>query len=269
MDGRVVEDLPGVRRVMPFLMRGRNESAVFFEQTLDLERALPWLERFNEGRARRAHLFHLVLGGLARTLHEHPKLNRYVVGRRVYQRDEVSISFAMKPERSERSALSVVKLVFSAEEPFAALVDRVVSRIEEGRRGKKSGSDREADVLSRLPSPLLELGVRAFRALDAIGLAPRAMLESDPMHASVFVANLGSLGMDTAFHHLYEYGDCPVFAVLGKIERAPVVVGDRVEARTVARMRYTYDERIEDGFYAGRALARMKELVEDPAAWAR
>ncbi|HJL19496.1 MAG TPA: 2-oxo acid dehydrogenase subunit E2 [Sandaracinaceae bacterium LLY-WYZ-13_1] len=260
-DARRVEGLSGNRRIMPFLMRGKNESAVLFEHVVDLEHTLPWLE------ARDAHLFPLLLAALARTLHDHPRLNRYVAGRRHYQRDEVSIAFAMKPRFDERSDMSVLREVFPADETFDALRDRLDARLAAGRKGTRSRSDREADLLTRLPVPLLDAGVRLFRALDALGLAPRSMVRPDPMHASVFVANLGSLGLDAAWHHLYEYGTCPIFATLGRIQRLPVVVDDRVEARRAVRLRYTYDERIEDGFYAARALEGLRRRLEDPASW--
>ena len=46
-DGTPAQDLPAYRRIIPFVMRGRNESAVYFEQTVDLTHTLPWIERFN------------------------------------------------------------------------------------------------------------------------------------------------------------------------------------------------------------------------------
>jgi hypothetical protein len=55
------------RRMMPFLMRGRNESAVYFEQRLDLTRTEPWL------RSRGAKLFPLILHALASVLHDRPR----------------------------------------------------------------------------------------------------------------------------------------------------------------------------------------------------
>jgi hypothetical protein len=43
-DGTLAKVAP-YRRIMPFLMRGRNESMVLFEQHLDLSRALEVLSR--------------------------------------------------------------------------------------------------------------------------------------------------------------------------------------------------------------------------------
>jgi hypothetical protein len=257
-----VEGLSGNRRIMPFLMRGKNESAVWFEQVVDLERTLPWLAARPD-----AHLFHLLLAAIAKTLHEHPRLNRYVAGRRLYQREHVDVAFAMKPRLDHRAGLSVLRLRFREGEPFDALVARIRARVEKGRGGARSRSDREADLLTRVPAPLLEAGIRLFRALDALGLAPASMVDPDPMHASVFVANLGSVGLDAAWHHLYEYGTCPIFVTLGRVQKLPLVVDDRVEARRAVRLRYTYDERIEDGLYAAKALERLKARLEDPAAW--
>lgn len=266
-DADLARDVPGIRRIMPFLMRGKGESAVLFEQTLDLERTLPWLEARGSGLEQRPTLFHLMLAAIAKALHDHPRLNRYVAARRLWQRREVTIAFAIKPDRSERASLSVVKLAFPIDERFDALVARVAATVQGARAGARSRSDREADLVTRLPRAIVEVGVRALRALDALGMAPSSMLEPDPMHASAFVANLGSLGLDAAYHHLYEYGTCPIFGTLGRIERRPMVVGDRVEPRTVATIRYSYDERIEDGFYAARALDELRRRVEDPASW--
>jgi len=56
------------------------------------------------------------------------------------------------------------------------------------------------------------------------------------------------------YHHLFEYGTIPIFVTIGRLQRAPVVCDDgSVGSREVFTLRYTYDERIEDGFYAARA----------------
>lgn len=264
-EGTRVDGLPGVRAIMPYLMRGRNESAVYFEASYDLEESLAWLARFNEGREARAHVFDLLLYGMARTLHAHPKLNRFIAGRRYYQRDEVSLAFAMKPRFEEGAALSVRKLSFPPDESFASMVDRVSADIVRGRAGELTRSDREASFFMKMPSLLIELGVRLFRLLDAIGLAPRSMIAPDPMHASAFLANLGSLGLEAAWHHLYEYGNSPLFIVLGRVEKMPFVAGDDVVARRGVKVRFTYDERVEDGFAAARALDTLRGYLEHPA----
>jgi hypothetical protein len=116
-----------------------------------------------------------------------------------------------------------------------------------------------------LPAPVLRLGVRAMRRLDAWGLLPAGFTLSDPLYASAFVANLGSVGLDAAFHHLYEYGTIPIFITVGRLHHAPVVLPDgSLGTREQFTLRYTYDERIEDGFYAARALDVLQQMLESP-----
>ena len=62
---------------------------------------------------------------------------------------------------------------------------------------------------SACPAPLLRLAVRAQRVLDGWNLLPAALIKDDPLYASAFIANLGSVGLDAAFHHLYDYGTMP------------------------------------------------------------
>lgn len=267
-DGRVATDVPAYRRMMPFLMRGRNEAAVYFEQTLDMSRALAWLDDFNRDRdrARRATPFHLVLAALARMLHDRPRLNRFVVGGRIYDRRGVFLSFAAKKRLDDAAPLAVVKREHPPGERLAALVDALADDVARARSDERSTVDRELGILLRLPAPLLDRAVRLFRWLDRVNLAPPAMLASDPMYTSVFVANLGSIKIDAAYHHLYEHGNCPLFATVGVVADAAVPGPDGgTVSRPVLRVRYTYDERIEDGLYCAAGLDEMKRLIEDPA----
>ena len=239
-------DVPPYRRMMPYLMRGKNEAAVYFEQHLDVARARPWLD------AQGATVFHLILRALADVLHERPHLNRYVAGRRIYERDEVCLAFAAKKAMSDDAPLATVKRVFPAGESFAAMLADLRGQIREARSDRPSRVDQEVSILLRLPGPLLGALIAVLHRLDAWGLAPRSLTDPDPMYASAFVANLGSIGIDAAYHHLYEHGNCPLFVTIGR------VVG------TTVTLRYTYDERIEDGLYCARALELLRARVEDP-----
>ena len=49
---------------------------------------------------------------------------------------------------------------------------------------------------------------------------------------------------------------------------APYVdAGGAVAARPSLLLRYTFDERIEDGFYCAQSLAILRQRLEDPASW--
>lgn len=265
-DGRRVKVHP-YRRMMAVLMRGRNESAVYFEQQLDLTRTLPWLAARNERAETRATLFHLILHALAGILHERERLNRFTLGHRTYQRTGVFLSFAAKKGMRDDAALATIKREFPRDESFDGLIGALTGEIGGARSEKPSAMDRELKILNALPGFLLVLLVALLRRLYRWGLAPRGLIDTDPLYASAFLANLGSLRIDAAYHHLYEHGNCPLFVAIGQIAQVPVVDGDRVVARPTLTIRYTFDERIEDGFYCARGLELLKQRVEDPASW--
>ena len=259
-DGRRVAVHP-YRQMMTFLMRGRNESAVYFEQHLDLSKCLPWLE------SRGIKLFPLILHALARTLHDRERLNRFTLGRRTYQRNDVFVSFAAKKAMSDEAPLSTVKRRFPRDETFATLVDELGGGIAEARSDKKSQVDKELAVLLKLPGFLLLWLMALLKRLYAWGLAPRSLVDTDPLYTSAFVANLGSIKIDAAYHHLYEHGTCPLFVTIGQVTQMPAVVDGQLVAKPTVTLRYSFDERVEDGLYAARALKMFAERVEDPASW--
>lgn len=251
-DGRRVAVHP-YRRMMGFLIRRRNEAAVYFEQTLDLTATLPWLA------AQRVGLFPLLLHALAGVLHERERLNRFTVGRRTYQRTHVALSFAAKKQMSDDAPLATVKRRFPAGETLPELAAALDGEVRGARAAAPSAMDKELRVLLALPGFLLALGIALLARLYAWGLAPRGLIETDPMYTSAFVANLGSIRLDAAYHHLYEHGNCPLFVAIGAIRHTPD--GPRLT------IRYTFDERVEDGLYCARALQLLQQRVEDPASW--
>jgi len=257
-DATLARDLPAIRRFMPFVSPRRNESLVYFEQTLPVDTALEFLERRNASRPpeRRITLFHLVLRAIALTLEQRPRLNRFTAGGRVWQRDGVWITFSAKRAFDDDAPLLTVKRRFPPDETLDDMVDALHAGIGRGRSGRRSTSDREMELLLRLPAPLIRLLLAAVRGVDALGLLPRAMIESDPMYASVFVANLGSVGLAAGYHHLWEYGNIPIFCVMGRIEPGP---GGRQ-----VTLKWSYDERVEDGLYCARSLERMRQMLDSP-----
>ncbi|MCU1282650.1 MAG: Pyruvate/2-oxoglutarate dehydrogenase complex, dihydrolipoamide acyltransferase [bacterium] len=274
-DGTLVPGLSPVRYIMPFLMRGRNESAVLHEARYDLSRTHAWLARWSETHGKKATLFHLVLWAVARTLHERPGLNRFVSGGRLYQRNGVFLSFAAKSAFDDDAPIVTIKVEFPAEDSFAASVERVARAIEGSRapaggaveKRKASTVDKELALAMKLPAFLLRGVMALLRWLDRVNLMPAGMIASDPMYASAFLANLGSVGIDDTFHHLYEYGTVSLFGAVGRAEKA-LFVGDSgaPEVRDALKICWSFDERINDGFYCASSLKGVQRIVEDPAA---
>jgi hypothetical protein len=256
-DGRRVDVHP-YRRMMSFLIGGRNEAAVYFEQRIDLTHTQPWLEQRrdpNAPAAQQPKLFHLILHALASVLHERERLNRFTVGRRTYQRHDVLLSFAAKKAMSDDAPLATVKRRFAKAESFDALVASLTSDISAARSDQPSQIDKELSILLRLPAFLLAFLLGLLKRAYAWGLAPRSLVDSDPMYASAFVANLGSIGLPAAYHHLFEHGNCPLFMTIGCVDNNSLT------------LKFTYDERVEDGLYAARSLKLLAERIENPASW--
>ncbi len=258
-DATLVTDLSPVRRFMPMLSARRNDNLVYYGHEVPVDAALAFVEEWNRGRdpAKRMTLFHLLLRALARVAEERPRINRFTAGGRLWQRDGVWISFSAKQAMADGAPILTVKRRFEPDESLDAMVEALTGDLRRGRSGEPSTSDKEVGLLLKLPPFLVRGLIRLARGIDALGLLPRAMIEPDPMFSSFFVANLGSVGLDAGFHHLWEHGNCPFFCVMGAVQ-----VGDDGVRRVP--LKWTFDERVEDGFYCARSLERLRELLEHP-----
>lgn len=262
-DGTLCRDVPPFRRIMPFIMKGRNESAVYFEQEIDLTNTLPFIERWNAAHPdRKASVFHVFTWAAVRAIATRPRLNRFVMGQKVWQRDGIWVSFSAKKKLEDGSPIVVLKRKFDPAATFEQTVNHIYGDVAEGRSDKASHVDKELGLFLRLPGPLLRLGVWILRWLDSWNLLPGSFIHPDPMYASIFVANLGSVRLEAAYHHLYEYGNCPFFAAVGRKKTVVTPEGPK----TKCSIKYTFDERIEDGLYCAAGLEYLKEILENPEA---
>lgn len=265
-DGTRVRDLPRLRRIMPFIMPRRADAVVYFEQTLDLGATQEYLARWNADPARpRLTLFHIVLTAAARTLHQRPRLNRFVAGRRLWQRNAVEIAVSVIKAKDDDAKLTVVKQEFPAGQGLAATRARIEEATANGRSHAPTASEVEVDLVTRLPRFVLSFLVALQRWADHWNLLPASLIRNDPLYSSLMVTNLGSIGIDAAWHHMYEHGTLSIFVAMGKAGPMPFVTEDGgLAVRSGLTLCYAFDERVADGFYAARSLDLLQSLVEQP-----
>jgi len=259
-DAKAAQGLAPMRRIMPYVSPRRNESLFYQAVDVEVEAALEFLEKRNRERPadRPITLFHLLLRSLSQMFALRPGINRFVKGGRLWDRDGIYLTFSAKRELVDGSPMLTIKRRFDPDgETLEEMVDAIYGRLRPARAGVESTSDKETKGLVRLPGFATWGLIRAADLLDALGLLPRFMIEPDPLYASMFVANLGSVQLPGGFHHLWERGTCSTFCVMGRIEPGPT-------GRRQMRLYYSYDERIEDGLYASISIAGNHERLENP-----
>jgi hypothetical protein len=265
-DGVIVRGLPNTRRVMPYLMRGRNESAVYFHQDITLVKTDAFIRAWNQANPMlRIDVFHLAVWALRDTIERQPTANRFVAGGRLYDRKGIWFSYAVKTKLETGAPMVVVKRRFDTDASFAAMVEGMHTE-QSAATSERSTVDKELGLLMIFPGFVRRIIMAAIRTFDRFGLLPRGFIDKDPMYASAFFANMASLGMPAVYHHLYEYGTAGIFGSLGRPVTEPGSPTSGPGRRRSMTVKWTYDERADDGLMAWYALRRFKQVLEDPEA---
>ena len=262
-DGTYRKNLHPYRVLMQYIMPTRNESVVYFDSYVNAE---PLMNYLTEAKKKfKVDVTHTLVAAFNVALAENPRMNQFSVGRRLYARNGRYLTFSMKREQmNKRAKLSVVKLKMLDGENFQQLCERVNGNIKVERSGQKTYADKEFDLFLFLPRPLLRGAASLLRTVDYFNLLPASFIENDGMYTSLFMANLGSLGMGPGYHHLYEWGTCPLFVMVGKIEDRPVVVDGEIVVQKTMHLRFSYDERIDDGLTARYGIDSAVRVLENP-----
>ncbi len=267
-DGTLIKGLPAFRLINPYVMKGRNESAVYFTHELHMKKTIEFIRQYNKenkGNGKRLTLFHVILCGIVRAIAFRPQMNRFISGKKIYQRNRIQLSFIVKKQLTDEGLETNVKITFSPFDTLEDVIEKVNREVEKARDMAGNESDHEIEFFTKLPRSLLTLVIWVFKALDYFGIAPSEMIRLDPLYTSVYVANLGSVGLDAPYHHLYEWGNASIFAVIGKLRKGFVVgEGGSLVVEDLLTMKYTFDDRISEGLYAAKAIEMFKQFVENP-----
>jgi len=147
-DGTRIERLPPLRRLMPFLTPRRNDAYVLFEQTIPTAPLRALLERLNAGRADgdRVTFFHCVLRAIGMAITDFPRLNRFVAGRRLWERRGIWLALSAKQRFDRDAPIFSTKIRFDPTESLLAFAERLHKTLRQGRRGE-APSDREIGLL--------------------------------------------------------------------------------------------------------------------------
>ncbi len=266
VDGRWIRELDGLHYVMPHLMNKRTDAEVFVNMEFDVTEALSYIEKKNEGEEEyRATLFHCILMAVAKTVHLRPDLNRFIAGRRYYQRHEITLGFVAKKRFTDHSEESLMVIPAPMDWTLTAVTQRVVGKVHTARTTENKGVNGAMDMLRILPRPLMMLFMWVIRTLDFFGKVPAALREDDPNFASVFLTNLGSIKCPCVYHHLNNYGSNSIMVAIGTIRKTEKIAEDGTrEVRDVVDIGVTLDERIADGFYFAKSLKIVQYLLSNP-----
>lgn len=266
-DGIWLKDIPAMNRIMPGLMPNRADNEAHISVDIDIRPLNAYLEKLNEGRTTDKYtFFHLISAAIGKAFILRPKMNRFVVGTRMYQRENVTIAFTVKKKFSDHATEALAFFEYEPQDTLETYHEKIMKVIHVTKSDtEKDTSTGAMDIITKLPQWLIDFIVKFVLWLDKHGWAPEALIGSDPNHAAVFLSNLGSIGLPGGYHHLVNWGTNSCFVVVGKkymkMEYDRDGNGDLHE---VIPLGITLDERIADGYYYSGTVALVKELLEHP-----
>ena len=267
-DARYIRDVPGLTTIMFHIMPKRTESEVYLYDKIDATDLLKFIEKKNAGHPNyKTTVFHCFVLAVARMIHERPKMNRYVQGRRLYERDEISMSFLAKRRFADDAEEAFMMVVPKDNDNIDTVSHKIYGDLTEVRQHEHStgGMDATVDSFAKIPRLLLMIVVRIIRWLDFWGLVPKALKEGDSNYSTVLLSNLGSIKGPAVYHHLNNYGTNSIMITVGTLHKEEMVMPDGTkQIRDVLDFGATLDERIADGFYFVRSLRLVKYIFAHP-----
>ncbi len=263
-DGRKLKTIGPFFRVIPHVMKERSDSHVYYTQDLPIKTLDEYIAKKEQEGIRMSYM-NIIYAALVRLLAEKPALNRFVVDGRTYARHGITISLAIKKEMTEEIEETTLKIPFTGAENIFEIKEKLDSAIEKNKDlNTQNSTDKLAKLLSFVPNSLFKLIINILMFLDKHGMMPKAIINASPFHTSAFLTNVGSLGIDAIYHHIYNFGTTGVFLAMGKKKKSYVYEDDNITQEKTISLAWVADERICDGFYYATALKAFYKYMRKP-----
>jgi len=250
----------------PYIMVKRNDATNLLRDRIELQAA----ERYIHQKRKDGHtgfgIMHLIIASYVRTVSQRPGINRFVSGQKIYARNRICVNMEVKRTMELDGKSTILKVVFDPADTAVDVYRKFNDAYERSLAETETDFDSTARIINSIPGLVKKLTVWLLNLMDYFDLVPRSLLDVSPFHASMFITSMGSLGIPPVFHHLYNFGNVPIFISFGAKYHEYLMKADG----TVARRNYIdvtvdTDERICDGFYFASALRLLHSYLKDPS----
>ncbi len=265
-EGRRIKTGTPMDAVAAFIMPTRTGAANSFSASANIENCEELIRKLRSEGNPSLGMIHIFMTAYTRVISELPGINRFIRGQRLYARNGIEICMAIKKEMKLNAPETVVKLYTEPKDTLFDVYRRLSDELMLNKQeGDQNNMDAAVKVLVSLPGVLLKFTVWFLKLLDYFGWLPRFLTKLSPFHGSMFITNMGSLGMPPIFHHLYNFGNLPVFIAMGKKRTEYTITKDgETKANRMIDFTVVCDERICDGHYYANAFKKLKRFLENP-----
>lgn len=263
-DGVKVRETDAMHVLMNHIKPNRCDSDVFINHKMDVTELVKYMEK-KKAKDKDLTYFHMFITLIAKTIYNRPLLNRFVINRNYYDRNNVSIAFAAKVDFKDKSKELLSVLEIDPEDNLDSIKKKTLAVVDKVRNAKESGTNNAMSIIAKLPKFLVRFIVWIAKFLDRHDLLPNFLREDNLYYSSCIVSNLGSIKSGAIYHNLTDFGTSSILATIGEIKLEQVLVeSGKVEERYLCEFGINIDERIADGVYFVKSVRLMQDILNNP-----
>ena len=263
-DGKLLRHTDPMYRIVAHIMKKRSDSMNSITLDIPLEPIEKYIRQKKKEGQSMSHMA-VILAAFNRTICEFPALNRFVVNKRVYARNEIAIGMVVL-RAGKTGAETMGKIYLQPEDTIIDVEARIQKFVEDNRDvGGENATDKIIKTLVGLPG-LLRVAVAVLKWMDWHTLLPKAIIDASPMHNTMVFTNLASIRTNHIYHHAYDFGTTSLVMAAGNTREVPRRTRDgEIVHDKCLPLGLVMDERIASGYYFACAFRRMKEYFRNPA----
>lgn len=268
-DGKLLRHTDPMYRIAAHVMAKRSDAMNCITLNIPVAPIDAYIRRKRKEGVTISHMA-VIMATYVRAIAEFPALNRFIVNKRAYSRNEIAIGMVVLSAAGHNLSESansgtMSKIYFDPADDVFTVEEKIQKYVSDNRHtAENNATEKLIKKLVAIPG-LLRTAVNILKWGDKHNLLPKSIIDASPFHTSMVFTNLASIRTNHIFHHAYDFGTTSVVIAAGNSREVPTRKSGEIIHQKCIPLGVVMDERICSGSYFAAAFRRMKQYFADPS----
>lgn len=263
-----VKNLSPWRKLALIFWDPPGDPSVYGWYELDVTKAQKFLEQINATSDVKVTLTHYFARAIGVLIARYPMINGIIKWGTIYLREHVDLFLQVAVpgdggKRGDQLSGAVIRDI--DKKSVTEIAAELVRQADDIRNDRDENFGKQFTLARFLPVFLLRRVVRGLTFfMFNLGFSSKMLgIPEDPF-GSAMLTSVGSLNAPPGLAPLVPNSRCPLLLCLGRVEKRPWVVDDRVAVRPVVKFTMTFDHRFMDGLMASKMFGNFMDILYHP-----
>ena len=242
-----------------------KDPTTYGKVELEISELTSYLIEKNKITATSISINHAIGKIMGLVFEKYPDINITLIRNKPKHRKKINIFFHTHIQTKKGYDLLGITVEDINKKSLEDIAEEVNNKTNALKANKTKHMENSKRILTSLPLIIIKPLVKCLDSIMySLNLNLKWMgLPQDP-YGSLGITSIAALGMEEAYVPLFPFSRLGMILAIGKKQKKPVVINDKIEIKPMITLIFTLDHRYFDGAHLAKPLRYLKKIIKNP-----